>query len=398
MSAMRPLSRCPACAGTELTRFLTGLNVPVHSCLLVADEQQARTFPRGDLSLVSCQRCGFIANPDFDEAHNNYSADYEETQGFSPHFRDFSRSLAKRWVDRYDLYGKKVVEIGCGKGEFLVDMVEEGAGHGIGIDPGVHPERIDTELADRLTWVPGFFPRDWPDLDADAVICRHTLEHIAPVGEFMRQVRTAIGDRTDTVVLFELPDVLRVLKEGAFWDVYYEHCSYFSAGSLARLFRATGFEVLDLSLGYDDQYLLIEARPSTVPAPGEPLALEDDLDALRGGVATFAAAYDSVIARWAAEIDAVTRGGGRTVIWGSGSKGVAFLAALGARAADVDAAVDINPYKHGKFMAGSGHRIVAPEELVGCPPNLVIAMSPTYRSEIAADLVRLGVDARLEVL
>ena len=43
----------------------------------------------------------------------------------------------------------------------------------------------------------------------------------------------------------------------------------FSAGSLARLFRASGFEVLDVSYEYDDQYLLIEARPSTTtPAPG----------------------------------------------------------------------------------------------------------------------------------
>ena len=41
----------------------------------------------------------------------------------------------------------------------------------------------------------------------------------------------------------------------------YEHVSYFSPGSLARLFRATGFEPLVLELEYDDQYILIEARP-----------------------------------------------------------------------------------------------------------------------------------------
>ena len=83
-------------------------------------------------------------------------------------------------------------------------------------------------------------------------------------------------------MLFELPDVRRVLDEVAFWDVYYEHCSYFSAGSLARLFRATGFEVLDLALDYDDQYLLLEARPSAVRRrPARRCRLEDDLEVLR---------------------------------------------------------------------------------------------------------------------
>ena len=84
----------------------------------------------------------------------------------------------------------------------------------------------------------------------------------------MAQVRAAIGDRTDTVVLFELPDVLRVLRDAAFWDVYYEHCSYFSPGSLARLFRLTGFEVLRLEMDYDDQYILLEAKPVPAGAPG----------------------------------------------------------------------------------------------------------------------------------
>jgi hypothetical protein len=37
-----------------------------------------------------------------------------------------------------------------------------------------------------------------------------------------------IGERDDTAVFFETPDAKRVLAEGAFWDIYYEHCSYFS--------------------------------------------------------------------------------------------------------------------------------------------------------------------------
>lgn len=395
---MNALASCPACAGTALTSFLSWDGVPVHSCLLVADEREAVEFPRGDLNLVFCEGCGFIANQAFDPAHNDYSSRYEETQAFSAVFRDFSRHLAKEWVHRYDLTGKRVVEIGCGKGEFLVDMAEQGIGRGVGIDPGVHPERIDSAFADQLTWVPGFFPADWPDLDADAVICRQTLEHIAPVGEFMRTVRRAIGDRTDTIVLFQLPDVLRVLTEGAFWDVYYEHCTYFSAGSLTRLFRSTGFEVLDVARVYDDQYIVIEARPSSVPATGAHLPIEDDISEVRASVHRFAARLAAVSDRWRVETGTVRAAGGRTVIWGSGSKGVSFLAALGADADAIDAAVDINPHRQGAFMAGTGHRIIAPSDLVELDPQLVIAMNPAYREEIADELARLGLQCRLEVL
>ncbi|MGW5363367.1 class I SAM-dependent methyltransferase [Actinopolymorpha pittospori] len=372
--------------------------MPVHSCLLVDDERTAVDFPRGDLDLTFCSACGFVFNRLFDPAHNAYSSDYEETQGFSPLFQDFIADLAGQWVDRHDLVGKTVVEIGCGKGEFLTEMVRAGVAHGIGVDPGVHPDRVADDVAGRTTWVRGFFPRDFPDLDADAVVCRHTLEHIAPVADWMRTVRGAIGDRTDTAVLFELPDVKRVLDEGAFWDVYYEHCSYFSTGSLARLFRRTGFEVVGQWMAYDNQYLIIEARPSTAPAPGTPEAVEADLDAVGHAADQFAAAHATMMNRWRERLREVADGGGRSVIWGSGSKGVAFLAALGGDAHLVEAAVDINPFKHGRYMAGSGHRILAPKELTDLRPDLVIAMNPAYVGEIGHDLATLDVATTLEAL
>ena len=54
----------------------------------------------------------------------------------------------------------------------------------------------------------------------------------------------------------------RILKEAAFWDVYYEHCSYFGEASLSRLFGQTGFVVRRVWTGYDDQYLMIASSPA----------------------------------------------------------------------------------------------------------------------------------------
>jgi hypothetical protein len=204
-------------------------------------------------------------------------------------------------------------------------------------------------------------------------------------------IRANIGDRTDMVVLFELPDVLRVLREVAFWDVYYEHCSYFSLGSLARLFRATGFDVLDLSMAYDDQYLLIEARPSEIPDGAEPSGLEDDSDQLRNGVGHFVAEYESVREEWSGEVARLAAAGKRAVIWGAGSKGVAFLTSLGLHEG-IEYAVDINPHKQGKYMAGTGQKIVSPESLVTYRPDKVIVMNPIYMTEISDQLHGLGLN------
>lgn len=389
---------CPACDSTATRSFYRAGEVPVHSCLLVQDRRTALDFPRGRLELALCESCGFIYNELFDPVHNAYSSSYEETQGFSARFRQFIVDLANHWVQRYDLAGRRVIELGCGKGEFLAEMVRAGVASGVGVDPGVHRERIPDDVSGRTTWVTGMFPQDFPELDADAVVCRHTLEHIGPVAEWLRSVRHALGDRTGTAVLFELPDVLRVLEEGAFWDVYYEHCSYFTAGSLARLFRRTGFEVLDLWPAYDDQYLIIEARPSGAPEQGELFSFEDDRAAVADAADRFASAHAEMIARWRARLRRVADAGGRSVIWGAGSKGVAFLAALGAEASLINAAVDINPFKHGKYMAGSGHRIVAPKELTDLRPGLVIAMNPVYVEEIRGDLADLGVETSLEAV
>jgi hypothetical protein len=370
----------------------------VHSCLLVDDRDHALAFPCGDLRIALCADCGFIFNQAFDPADSRYSPDYEETQAYSPHFQEFLTHLAKRWVTRYHLEGARVVEIGCGKAEFLVELVRHGVAEAVGIDPGVHADRIPREVRDRVHLIPGFFPREMPDIDAEAVVCRHTLEHIGPVADFMADVRRSLGERTDTVVLFELPDTLRVLREAAFWDVYYEHCSYFTPGSLARLFRMTGFEVLDLSMAYDDQYLLIEARPSG-KAPGM-LAhpREEAVSSLTDLVGLFQSVESELVRTWSREIDRVAARGGRIAIWGAGSKGVAFLKALGDRADAIECAVDINPFKHGKFMAGTGHRIVPPTHLKELEPQLVVAMNPVYLDEIQRELDELEVPARLEAL
>lgn len=384
---------CPACGTAGAGTFHTEPRVPTNSCLLLEDADEAASFPTGRLELAHCTACGFVFNAAFDPGTAEYSQRYEETQAFSPTFTRFGTALAKRWVDEHDLAGGDVLEIGCGKGEFLVWMVEAGVGTATGIDPGVHPERLDGEAASRITWRAETYDASFGPIETDAVVCRHTLEHLPDVHDFLTTLRAGIGDRHDTVLLFELPDTQRVLDEAAFWDTYYEHCSYFTAGSLVRLFRRAGFAVESVERAYDDQYLLLVAHPSDeAVAPTTALPLEDDLEQIADGVAHFADEVAATITRWRDRIAAVAAKGGRTVLWGGGSKAVAFLTTEGL-GEDVAGAVDINPHKQGRHIAGTGHRVLAPAELVDLAPTLVIAVNPVYRQEIRDDLDALGLQA-----
>ena len=391
----RPLpdARCPNCRGRGLAVFYSVQGVPVHSCLLMTDRQEALAFPTGDLELAFCPACGFVTNTRFDEKVHRYSVQYESTQVYSSCFNAFARSLAAHVVERYGLRDKTVLEIGCGNGEFIALMCELGPMTGIGIDPAFRPERGPKGLEDRLRFIQDFYSEAYTHLRCDVVCCRHTLEHIGPAHRFMAMIRRTLNGQDAPLVFFEVPDVLRVLEEGAFWDLYYEHCSYFTAGSLARLFRATGFRIHELSLDYDDQYIVLNAYPADQPPePAEPL--ERDLDQISRAVTRFSEVCSRVQGRWMDRLHKASARGGRVVLWGSGSKAVAFLTTLGITD-PIRYVVDINPNKHGKYMPGTGQEIVGPAFLKDYRPDLVIAMNPIYRHEIQRDLDRLDVRAEL---
>ena len=384
---------CPNCHAPRLEPIYEVRGVPTHSCLLMPDRASALGYPTGDVVLGFCAECGFACNTVFDPGMNAYSPSYEEVQTFSPTFNAFASSLVDHLVRERGMRGKHVVEIGCGKGEFLLELCERGGNRGVGIDPSYAPGR-GAFRAEGVSFLNELYAAELHgSIPADLVVCRHTLEHIAPTSDFVATVRRTLGDRPGSLVFFELPDQERVYEERAFWDVYYEHCSYFTAGALERVFLGNGFEVLDSRKGFGGQYLLLEARPL---AAGERarFRVREDLDALARTVRGFAEAAPEAIAAWQKRFRAWADAGRRVAIWGAGSKGVAFLTTLGVRS-EVAFAVDINPHKHGFFMPGTGHEVVGPERLREAPPDVVVVMNPIYVEEIRRQLAGMGLEPEL---
>ncbi|MEA5503820.1 class I SAM-dependent methyltransferase [Halotia wernerae UHCC 0503] len=387
---------CPNCGHHELFVFYEVYNVPVHSYLMLSTQQEALDFPCGDIILGLCDRCGLITNTAFDSKWSAYAHNYEDQQSFSPTFNKFSLDLANRLVEKYDLHNKDIVEIGCSKGDFLLLLCELGHNRGVGIDPSAVPGRVNTEAADRVIFIPDYYSEQHAKYVGDFICCRHTLEHIQPTAEFVKTVRFSIGDRTDTTVFFEISDATRVLQHLTFEDIYYEHCSYFTPGTLACLFRSCGFEVIDLYRAYGQQYLLIEAQPLAMPST-QLHPLENSVKQTAEAVKHFVTQIDQKLTHWQQYLEKMQTQGKRIVIWGSGSKCVAFLTTLNP-IDKIQYVVDINPHRHGKFIPGVGKKIIPPEFLREYQPDQVIVMNPIYCQEIQQMLDNLGISTKVITL
>jgi hypothetical protein len=206
-------------------------------------------------------------------------------------------------------------------------------------------------------------------------------------------LRRSLEGRTNVAVFAMIPEVTRILKLRAFWDIYYEHCTYYSPGSLARAFRSAGFDTTSLSTEFGDQYVAISAVPGE--GAGASLAEEETPAQLARMVDDFAAHIDLLHHRWREWVRSQRDSNRRVVLWGGGSKAVAFLTTLGLSPEDMELVVDINPRRTDTYVSGTGQRIVEPEFLRHCRPDSVVIMNPNYRGEIAAQLEGMGLAPQL---
>ncbi len=391
---MSKIVACPNCGSSGMTPFYEIDDVPVHSVLLMPTQEKATSYPTGDIHLAFCSLCGFISNVAFNPELHEYSLRYEATQSYSPTFNRFHQDLAQSLIDRYDLQRKKIIEIGCGNGEFLILLCHLGDNTGIGFDPAYDESRIEHEAKKQITFIQDFYGEKYAKVAGDFVCCKMTLEHIPQTADFLSTVRRSIGDNLDTTVFFQIPNAGYVLDEVAFWDIYYEHCSYFTTASLTHLFLHTGFDVLNVFTEYDDQYLMIEARPSKSGFDKKENVDPLLVDQVKNKVNFFQSQIKERTKNWRTLLDDLHSRSQKVVIWGSGSKGVAFLTTLKVKD-EIQFAVDINPHKHGTFMAGSGHKIVSPQFLAEYRPDVVIVMNPVYRDEIQKDLENMNLSPKM---
>lgn len=328
----------------------------------------------GVMHLRENQVNGFIENAAFDPAIIEYDDDYQNNQSVSPAFLEHMRGVLEI-LKASCPEGCRLVEVGCGKGDFLELAIEDGHFEVRGYD--------DAYEGDNPAIEKRFLNPD-DRIDADIVVLRHVLEHIPQPHEFLRMLAQVFGD---TPVYIEVPESNWIWENGAFFDVTYEHVNYFNPSSLESLFDT----VQEQGLLFGDQYQY------AIGQLGD-LAVAEFADAYSDAGNWESLGFDSLFPGVGEAIESigVEAGGASIFVWGAATKGVMFCHHLGRKAPEllqrVKGAVDINPMKAGRFMPSTRLPILDVENFVAAVSDrdLVVIMNPNYRDEILADLAARG--------
>jgi ubiquinone/menaquinone biosynthesis C-methylase UbiE len=130
-------------------------------------------------------------------------------------FYDGKRNRFMRWVDKRfrsdmfirfalsfeflgDLEGKRVLDIGCGSGPYLVEALKRGAIQVTGIDPA--SRMLDLAIqrvhqlgaSERASFLQGHFPDVFPEGQSDFAIVMGVTDYLTDVPSFLKGLRSVV--------------------------------------------------------------------------------------------------------------------------------------------------------------------------------------------------------------
>jgi SAM-dependent methyltransferase len=343
--------------GWGVTReLLRAERLPVLQNRTYATASAALASAVGNLVLMQSSKTGLVFNSAFDPRLLRYDSDYQNEQACSPAFRRHLSDVETRIAPYFK--GKRLIEVGCGKGYFLEYL--QSMGYAVtGIDPAYDGDNIDII---RAPFEAGL------GLSADAIVLRHVLEHIPDPMSFLAELGQV--NRGRGMIYVEVPCFDWILAHRAWFDIYYEHVNYFRASDLQQMFG----RVLDCGTVFGGQYLYVIADLASLRLPRFDSTRQVEMPAdFMSGIETAAAAIRR-------------NGNRRNAVWGAASKGVIFSVYLQRAGISLDEAIDINPAKQGRFLACTGLRVSSPVDADTrlSDKDNVFVMNSNYLDEIVA--------------
>ncbi len=312
-----------------------------------------------DLNLFQCSSCGLVQ---LSEKPVSYYKEVIRASSFSDEMKKFRGEQFVSWVDKYNLKGKSILEVGCGRGEYLsiLKQTEVSLAHGIEYSK----ESVSSCINSELSVTKGFFGDEnfvLPKQKYDGFICLNFMEHWPNPNKVLAHLKKNLSE--DAIGIIEVPNFDMILKQGLYSEFISDHLLYFTKETLTFMLNYNGFEVIECSVIWHDYILSAVVRKRK----------KIDISLLKSNKLNVETELNSFIDKFEKK---------EVAIWGAGHQSLAVMS-LAKLENKIRYVVDSAPFKQGKYTPATHFPIVAPIELVNNPVKAVIIIAASYSNEVA---------------
>lgn len=353
-----PINKCRVCKhGFFKEPLLRYKNMPKIAQFL-PDAKSLGDDKGVTLEVWECSGCGLVQLSDDPVS---YYKEVIRAAGISKEMRDFRRKQFASFVRNFSLKKKKVIEIGCGRGEYLSLMQQ------CGVDAyGLEYSGKSAALCVKngLKVYKGFIKSGAYKLrhaPFDAFFTLNFIEHLPDPNSFLRGVYNNLTD--GAVGFVEVPNFDMILRNKLFSEFMRDHLFYFTRETLNVALRQNGFEIIDCKEVWHD-YII-----SAVVKKRQKLDISH---------------FNNHQAKLKEEIEAYIRSfkHKRIAIWGAGHQALAVISLMNLTG-KIKYVVDSAVFKQGKYTPATHIRIVSPDALSQDPVDAIIIMAASYSDEVA---------------
>ena len=343
------------CFDSPLLRYT---NMP-SSAQKFPDLKSLKNDNGSDLNLFQCSSCGLVQ---LSEKPVSYYKEVIRASSFSSEMKRFRSEQFVSWVDKYNLKGKSILEVGCGRGEYLsiLKQTEVSLAHGIEYSK----ESVSSCINSEISVTKGFFGDEnfvLPKQKYDGFICLNFIEHWPNPNKVLAHLKKNLSE--DAIGIVEVPNFDMILKQGLYSEFISDHLFYFTKDTLTFMLNYNGFEVIECSVIWHDYILSAVVRKRK----------RIDLSLLKSRKLNVETELNSFIDKFEKK---------EVAIWGAGHQSLAVMS-LAKLENKIRYVVDSAPFKQGKYTPATHFPIVAPIELVNNPVKAVIIIAASYSNEVA---------------
>lgn len=384
-------TKCPICKSREkemLSKLCDNMKI------------MGPNFPDSTTSTVCCKKCGtvFVETEATQENFNEY---YEKYAKCISYYDAFGKEKADSYyghifdtIKKYITPESKILDAGCGYGDFVKFLNKKGYKNVLGIDISdscikkAKEKRLNVEYRNILDENKDF------ENKFDFVVFSHTAEHILDFNKSMEKAKSYLknGGR----IYAEFPDSKKYLDVDfvPYFFYTYEHTLHFSEKTFENISRAFNLELIDKKgyLKLESYYVMYGVYEKNENTPKNTPEFTDET---RNAVEE----YGKICARKLRPvIEKFEKSGEELILWGIGAS-TAQLLNDNFDNCNIIQLIDSNPARQGvKFnIGGKIFATEAPEKLKNKTATIVI-LPVMYANSIQKQIKNSGIENKTATL